>query len=123
MASRTRKYRKKRGNRLEEFQHGTSMIIRIMKDILVTMSDVSTRLCSGLPSQIFERQNAFALELKAGFLFCHWRTTVIGLSGTCSGLSFSFFLFFFPFHKVVRRAELGSKLLTEIHSTRPPHSL
>jgi hypothetical protein len=78
MASR-RKYRKKRGNRLEEFQHGTSMIIRIMKDILP--------------------------ELKVGFLFHHWRMTVIGLYGTCSGLFFFFFLFFFPFHKVVRRAE------------------
>jgi hypothetical protein len=83
----------------------TSMIVRIMKDILLTMSDVSSRLCSGLPCQILERENVFAPELKAGFLFCRWRTTVIGLYGTCSGLFFFFFLFFFPFHKVVRRAE------------------
>lgn len=48
-ASRTgRKYRKKRGNPLE-FQHGTSMIIRITKDIFLTMSDASSRLCRGLP--------------------------------------------------------------------------
>ena len=41
MASRTgRKYRKKRGNLLE-FQYGASMIIRITKDIFLTISNAS----------------------------------------------------------------------------------
>lgn len=94
MASR-RKYRKKRGNRLEEFQHGISMIIRIMKDILP--------------------------ELKVRFLFHHWRTTVIGLYGTCSGLSFSFFLFFFSFSpKWCGGPSWAAKRLTEIQLNASP---
>src|SRR4051812_9160500 len=106
MASRKgRKYPKKRGNLLE-FQRGTTIIMRVMKDILLIMSEFSSRLCSGLPSrQIFERRNALVPELKAGGFFSHMGKRPSLAYMEVQPPSFFFLLIFFSFSQVVRRAE------------------